>query len=70
MAAAEDDIIQGYTPANYISYTDEPEYRCHLAVVTSVDAPASVCFDLWNDWERLVDWMDLVAQVLAAQKFD
>lgn len=31
----------------------------------NVRAPVSVCFDLWNDWARLVDFLDLISQVPA-----
>jgi hypothetical protein len=55
--------ISGYTPANFISYSEQAEDRCHLLLATKVDAPASVCFEIWNDWNRLVDFLDLVSQV-------
>jgi len=29
----------------------------------NVQAPVSVCFDLWNDWARLVDFLDLISQI-------
>ena len=35
-----------------------------MLVGASVQAPPSVCFELWNDWARLVDDLDLVSQVL------
>lgn len=28
-----------------------------------MNAPASVCFDIWNDWNRLVDFLDLIHQI-------
>lgn len=62
-AAVEREEIQGYTPAQFISWTDEEEYRCHHMVAVEVDAPASVCYALWDDWSRMVDYLDLITQV-------
>jgi hypothetical protein len=59
------EVIQGYTPANYISYSDQKEHACRHLIGVSVRAPASTCFDLWNDWARLVDFLDLISQVTA-----
>jgi hypothetical protein len=28
-----------------------------------VRAPAQLCFELWDDWNRLVDFLDLISQV-------
>lgn len=60
------EVIQGYTPANYISYSDRTDHACRHLVGVSVQAPVAVCFDLWNDWARLVDFLDLISQVWAA----
>lgn len=32
-------------------------------VAVEVEAPRSVCFTIWNDWNRLVDFLDLIAQI-------
>lgn len=56
-------MISGYTPANYVSFSEDPEHICHHMAAIDVDAPASVCFSLWNDWNRLVDFLDLINQV-------
>ncbi|GFR40384.1 hypothetical protein Agub_g934 [Astrephomene gubernaculifera] len=55
--------ISGYTPANYINFTEDPEGIAEHVVSTVVDAPVSVCYNLWNDWNRLVEFLDLVAQI-------
>lgn len=55
--------IQGYTPASYITYSSRPQDACSLSVDVTVDAPASVCYDIFNDWHRLVDFFDLVHQI-------
>ena len=62
-AAAPKQAISGFTPANFISFSDKPEHRCHHLCAVEVEAPASVCFALWNDWNRLVEFLDLIAQV-------
>lgn len=59
------EVIQGYTPANYISYSPLEQHVCRHLIGVSVQAPASVCFDLWNDWARVVDFMDLISQVMS-----
>ncbi len=53
----------GYTPASYITYSEDEKHFCAHEAKVVVDAPASVCFGLWDDWHRIVDYMDLVAQV-------
>eukprot|EP00195_Chlamydomonas_chlamydogama_P003447 CAMPEP_0202919418 /NCGR_PEP_ID=MMETSP1392-20130828/75775_1 /ASSEMBLY_ACC=CAM_ASM_000868 /TAXON_ID=225041 /ORGANISM="Chlamydomonas chlamydogama, Strain SAG 11-48b" /LENGTH=318 /DNA_ID=CAMNT_0049612769 /DNA_START=156 /DNA_END=1112 /DNA_ORIENTATION=- len=55
--------ISGYTPAAYITFSEDEQQRCHHMVAIEVDAPASVCFELWNDWNRLVDYLDLISQI-------
>lgn len=57
-------IVGGYTPANFITY-HEGNVAPYTQSVT-INAPPSVCFEFWNDWNRLVDFLDLVAQVRGA----
>ncbi|GLI70767.1 hypothetical protein VaNZ11_015800, partial [Volvox africanus] len=58
-----DSVISGYTPANYISFSEnEKDVATHNFVI-EVDAPANICFGIWNDWNRLVEFLDLVAQI-------
>lgn len=52
--------ISGYTPANYITYSDQMVQHWHSVVV---HAPRSVCFQFFSDWNRLVDFLDLVSQI-------
>ena len=61
--AGKGEVVQGYTPANYISFSDRPEHACRNMIGVSVQAPVELCFDLWNDWARLVDFLDLISQV-------
>ena len=32
-------------------------------VAVEVEAPPSICFSIWNDWNRLVDFLDLISQI-------
>lgn len=36
---------------------------CHHMAAITVQAPPEVCFSIWDDWNRLVDFLDLVSQV-------
>jgi len=62
-AGKSDTAISGYTPADYITFSEQPEHACVHVVEAVVNAPADVCFALWDDWQRLVDFLDLVGQV-------
>ncbi|KAF8062649.1 hypothetical protein HT031_003978 [Scenedesmus sp. PABB004] len=55
--------IGGYTPAEYISWSDDPTRQCHHAAEVVVDAPIGAAFALWADWARLIEFMDLVGQI-------
>lgn len=61
--ASGEEVISGYTPANYISFSEQPGDVAGHGFSVVVDAPSSVCFGIWNDWNRLVEFLDLVAQV-------
>ncbi|GIL82372.1 hypothetical protein Vretimale_11807 [Volvox reticuliferus] len=58
-----DSVISGYTPANYISFSENEKDVATHNLVIDVDAPANICFGIWNDWNRLVEFLDLVAQI-------
>jgi hypothetical protein len=53
----------GYMPADSLSWDEDPTHALEVTVEVAVDAPAQCCYDLWNDWTRLVDFLDLIAQV-------
>ncbi|MEW5302302.1 MAG: hypothetical protein WDW36_005102 [Sanguina aurantia] len=55
--------ISGYTPATYISYADDPAHMCHHTVCIEVNASAAECYALWDDFCRLVDFLDLIGQI-------
>lgn len=65
--ASRDDEVSGYTPAEYISFSEDDDKQCHHTAEIAVDAPAPLCYSLWADWTKLMDWMDLVAQVRPQQ---
>ena len=56
--------IEGYTPSDFVSFSEEPEQVCHhMAAVTVQGVTPAICFSIWDDWNRLVDFLDLVCQV-------
>jgi uncharacterized membrane protein len=55
--------IGGYTPASYISFSQDPSKQCHHRAEVVVDAPIDACFAMWSDWTQLVEFMDLIGQV-------
>ncbi|PNH10854.1 hypothetical protein TSOC_002327, partial [Tetrabaena socialis] len=61
-AASEPAPISGYTPANYISFSDTQSAPHSFS--TTVEAPASLCFNIWSDWNRLVEFLDLLCRTL------
>ncbi|KAI8467716.1 MAG: hypothetical protein J3K34DRAFT_460251 [Monoraphidium minutum] len=62
-ASKSDTEISGYTPADFITYSEDPQQACVHATEAVVAAPADVCFEFWNEWQRLVDFLDLVGQI-------
>lgn len=65
-ASKSDTEISGYTPAEYITYSDDPQHTCCHVIEAVVNAPPEVCFEWWSDWQRLVDFLDLIGQVRGA----
>lgn len=63
--SASEDVgsIGGITPAEFISFSTSPRDKVTVSDNILVDAPVDVCFKLWDDWNRLVDFMDVVAQI-------
>jgi hypothetical protein len=62
--SSEKEGIGGYTPSDYIEFnTDKPEEWCRHRVSISVDAPIPTCFGFWNQWGRLIEFMDLIGTV-------
>ncbi|KIY97929.1 hypothetical protein MNEG_10032 [Monoraphidium neglectum] len=62
-AAESDTEISGYTPADFISYSEDPQHSCYHVTEAVVAAPVDVCFAFWNEWQRLVDFLDLIGQI-------
>ncbi len=55
-------VIGGFTPADYMTWSDDPTRQCHHHVEVLVDAPLDVCFGIWLDWKKLINFLDLVQQ--------
>lgn len=60
---AVDRDIGGYTPSDYITWSDDPKQQCHHQAEVVVDAPVGACFSLWMDWTKIIDFLDLIGQV-------
>jgi hypothetical protein len=60
---AEPEPVGGYTPADYISFSQDDNKQCHHNAEVLVDAPLDVCYSMWSDWTKLLDFLDLVGQV-------
>ena len=60
---AEPEAVGGYTPADYITFSEDPSRQCHHNAEVLVDAPLDLCYSLWHDWTKLLDFLDLVGQV-------
>lgn len=55
--------VGGYTPADYISFSKDDNKQCHHNAAVIVDAPLDVCYSLWSDWTKLLEFLDLVGQI-------
>eukprot|EP00878_Enallax_costatus_P003970 GHUV01004192.1.p1 GENE.GHUV01004192.1~~GHUV01004192.1.p1 ORF type:complete len:414 (+),score=134.93 GHUV01004192.1:81-1322(+) len=60
---AVDRDIGGYTPSDYITWSDDPKQQCHHQAEVVVDAPVDACFALWMDWTKIIDFLDLIGQI-------
>lgn len=60
---AEPEPVSGYTPADYISFSNDENKQCHHNAEVWVDAPLDTCYSLWSDWTKLLDFLDLIGQV-------
>lgn len=45
-----------------MTWSDDPTRQCHHHVEVLVDAPLDVCFGIWLDWKKLINFLDLVQQ--------
>ena len=62
-AKESDTEISGYTPAEYITFSEDPRHACVHAAEAVAAAPRAACRALFDDWRRLVDFFDLVGQI-------
>ncbi len=66
MCRAEPEPVSGYTPADFITYSEDKQQQCHHNADIMVDAPLEQCYAAWSDWTKLLDTFDLIGQVSAA----
>lgn len=52
-----------YTPFSLISYDTSPLRLCHHDATITVDATPEKCFEIWDSWPRLLDFLDLIGKV-------
>lgn len=64
----EPEPVSGFTPADYISFSTDEHKQCHHNAEVWVDAPIDVCYAKWSEWNRLLDFLDLVGQVRGWQE--
>lgn len=59
----EPEPVSGFTPADYISFSTDEHKQCHHNAEVWVDAPIDVCYAKWIEWNKLLDFLDLIGQV-------
>lgn len=53
-----------YTPHDWYAFSKDPEDACrHVAEITA-NASITKCYNFWSDWSNLVDFLDLIGEVL------
>lgn len=55
-----------FTPYILIHYNKDPGLFCKHRSEIVVDAPIEHCFQIWNKWDNLVDFLDLIGEVSGA----
>lgn len=59
----EPEPVSGFTPADYISFSTDENKQCHHNAEVWVDAPIDVCYAKWSEWNKLLDFLDLIGQI-------
>ncbi|GMH35719.1 hypothetical protein BSKO_03587 [Bryopsis sp. KO-2023] len=52
-----------FTPFTLMQYSKSPDRICHCEAKIVVNAPVERCFDLWNEWRSLLDFLDLIGEL-------
>jgi uncharacterized membrane protein len=55
--------VGGYTPSDYITYSEDKEMWCTHEAGITIDAPIETVFGYWNDWSKLLEYFDLIGEV-------
>lgn len=61
--ASKQEEVGGYTPADYITYSKDPDMWCTHEASITIDAPIETVFGYWNDWSKLLEFFDLIGEV-------
>jgi len=52
-----------FTPFIFVDYDHNPDNICKHCEEVEVNAPVERCFEIWNNWDNLVDFLDLIGEV-------
>jgi hypothetical protein len=47
-----------------VTFSDAPDKQCHHSAEVVADAPVAACYALWSEWSTLLEFLDLVGQVM------
>ena len=54
-----------FTPFTLVNYSNSVDDVCQHAEEILVDASPEHCFRIWNKWDNLADFLDLIGEVLS-----
>ena len=54
-----------FTPFTLVTYSHDPDAVCQHAEEILVDATREHCFRIWNKWDNLADFLDLIGEVFS-----
>lgn len=57
------DLYSGFAPFTLMSYSSNPAEFCQQNVEILVESDPAHCFEIWNDWPNLLDFLDLIGEV-------
>lgn len=57
------ELYSGFAPFTLMSYSSNPAEFCQLDVEILVESDPAHCFEIWNEWSNLLDFLDLIGEV-------
>eukprot|EP00210_Caulerpa_lentillifera_P001033 g996.t1 len=61
------DKYSGFAPFTLMSYSRNPAEFCRHNVAIHVDSDPLHCFQIWNDWDKLLDFINLIGELVIDQ---